>query len=189
MVINKIIDEQSRQIIHDHLTGLCLDGYCYAFAIAMHKSLGWQIIGLMQGEVIRHAAVIDLDGNIWDCRGKVTTEEFGKPFKIKFPYETRLITEDVLKLVAPSLAEQEIFIESLSKKAQMVWPDLPWNSDTLVVRMRTFAKELEALSRKHGLWIYGNFPTALPSIAEEDGEEKGYTLETVLGGYMINRSL
>lgn len=183
------IDSEARGTLHAILIGLCLDGECYAFAIAMHRCLGWPMIGLMQGELIRHAAVIDPDGNIWDCRGIVSREEFGEPFGIKFPYETRPITEEKLKAVAPVLYNYDHFIESLSKKAQMVWPDLPWKSDTLVARVRAFTEELEALSRKHNLWIYGNFPTALPAIAEGDGEEKGYALEAVMGGYVINRLL
>ncbi|HBI50598.1 MAG TPA: hypothetical protein DDY21_01980 [Candidatus Moranbacteria bacterium] len=188
-MVSNNLESDLREILHSIIIGLCLDGECYAFAIAMHRCLSWPMIGLMQGELIRHAGVVDPDGNIWDCRGKVGEKEFGEPFlDIKFPYETRPITEEQLKVVAPLLSNREPFIESLSKKAQMVWPELPWKSDTLVVRVRAFAEELEALSRKHSLWIYGNLPTALPAIAEGDGEEKGYALKAVMGGYMINRS-
>jgi len=188
MVSNEL-ESDLRETLHVTFIRLCLDGECYAFAIAMHRCLGWPMIGLMQGESIRHAGVIDPDGNIWDCRGKISKEEFGEPFLgIKFPYETRPITEEKLRVLVPMLSNRDHFIESLSKQAQMVWPEFPWKQDTLVVRVRAFAEELEALSRKHGLWIYGNFPTALPSIAEENGEEKGYKLETVRGSYMINRS-
>lgn len=187
MISNKL-ETELRETLQAILISLCLDGECYAFAIAMHRCLGWPMIGLMQGELIRHAGVIDPDGNIWDSRGKISKEEFGEPFGIKFPYETRLITEEKLKSVAPMLSNRDHFIESLSKQAQMAWPQLPWKQDTLIVRVRAFAEELEALSRKHGLWIYGNLPTALPAISEGDGEEKGYKLETVRGSYMINRS-
>ena len=189
MISNKI-ESEMKGTLHAILIGLCLDGECYAFAIAMHRCLGWPMIGLMQGKLIRHVGIVDPDGNIWDCRGKITKEEFGKPFLgVKFPYETRPITEDKLKAIAPVLSNREPLIESLSKKAQMVWPELPWKPVTLIVRVRAFAEELEALSRKHGLWLYGNFPATLPAIAEGHGDEKGYCLEAVMSGYMINRIL
>lgn len=186
MITYKALDIETRENMHDMLIGLCLDGQCYAFAIAMHRCLGWPMVGLMQGLVIRHAAVIDPDGSLWDCRGKMNKEDFGKPYGIKFPYELKTITEAELNVTNPI---SEPFIASLSRMVQSVWPELPWRSNTLIMRVRVFAEELEALSRKHNLWIYGNFPATLPAIAEGDEDEKGYALSgTITGGYMISRT-
>ncbi len=175
-----------KETVHEMLIAMCLDGQCYAFAIALHRCLGWPMVGLMQENVIRHACVSDLEGNLWDCRGMVNKEEFGRPFGITFPYDLNPVTEKDLNSKVPI---SEPLIESLSKMAQTVWPDLPWKSDTFLVRVRAFAEDLEALSRKHELWIYGNSPNMLPAIAEGVGDEKGYTLESVISGYVINRSL
>ncbi|KKT24476.1 MAG: hypothetical protein UW11_C0046G0001, partial [Parcubacteria group bacterium GW2011_GWA2_43_9b] len=73
--------------------------------------------------------------------------------------------------------------------AQAVWPSLPWRIESSKDRIFSFVSELEALSRKHNLWIYGSIPTMLPTIAEGQGDEFGYQLATTLDGlnFTINR--
>ena len=54
--------------------------------------------------------------------------------------------------------------------------------------MLAFAADLERISRKHKLWIYGSVPTCLPAIDEGERDEAGYGVKTSLdGSYTINR--
>lgn len=176
------------ETLHSMLIAMCLDGECYAFAIALSRGLGWPMMGLIHKNEIRHAAVLTPDEKFWDARGAVNEAEFGKPFGVLPPYDLRPITEDDLQRVKPV---HEYLMESILKKAQIVWPNLPWKADALKYRVLLFAKELEELSRKHGLWIYGSFPTALPVITEGQGNETGYELKPTIDGssFFFNRTL
>ena len=159
-----------------------LDGNCYPFAIALHRALGWPIIGLMHGDIIRHALVQNPEDEIYhDVRGPVAKEEIGDPFDDIFPpYELRPLKEEDLRQVQRTPAESqltEVFSLRTIRVAEILFPDLPWK-DPFQERVYRFAKELETLSRKHGLWIRGTVPTALPLLTEmSENELTGYLLE------------
>lgn len=168
------------------ITAAFLEGECYAFAIALHRDLGWPMVGLMEKGTVWHAAVRDPEGNLWDARGRVSKEEFGGPFGFGPLFNLKTITEKDLFDIRPVT---DISICRASKTAQTLWPDLPWKPHTLRCRVLSFAEELEAVSRKHGFWIRSMFQGYRPVIAEGDGDESGYQLEMTLdGGYAIDRS-
>jgi len=186
MIKIKELEPEYREATHSFLVGVCLEGGRYAFAIALSRGLGWPMVGLFHKDEIRLAAVSGPDGTLRDVVGLVNEAELGKQFGI---YELRPITEEDLKTVEPI---DEYLVQSILRKAQIVWPDLPWKPDiSLRSKVDSFAKELEQLSRKHGFWIYGNFPTALPIITEEHGEEAGYELRPTMDGFsfFFNRFL
>jgi len=163
----------------------CLERDSYTFAIALSRGLNWPIIGLIKGDLIRHAVLIGSDGMYWDARGPVTEDELGKQFGILPSYKVQQINEEDLMAAQP-ISEVDIYF--ISKKAQAIWPDLPWAENTLKSRTLAFAADLERISRKHGLWIYGFIPNFPPVIVESEGNEAGYSVKTDLdGSYTINR--
>lgn len=184
-VLVKPLGQEGRDLFKALISG-CLDGECYALAIALSRGLGLPIIGLMQGDVIRHAVIRNPDGTFWDARGAVSEKNLGHPFGISPPYDLKLISEEDLFAVKPIT---QITIDFILGAAQAVWPHLPWKIQSLKDRVTSFTSELEALSRKHGLWIYGSIPTMLPAIAQGQGDETGYQLSTTIDGltYTINR--
>lgn len=183
----KPLRREDHERIHAMLIGMCLDGHCYALAIALSRGTGWPMVGLMEGKVIRHALVVKPGGLLWDARGGVIGEaEIARPFNIKPPYELRPVSEDDLNAIKPI---GEAMIESVLRKAQVVWPELPWRRDTPRARVLAFTCDLERLSRKHGLWVRACFPATPPVIAEGVGDERGYKLEQTVDGlsYTIDR--
>jgi len=184
-VIVKSLNREGRDLFKSVISG-CLDGECYTLAIVLSRGLGLPMVGLMQGDVIRHAVIRNPDGTFWDARGAVNEEELGKPFGISPPYDLKSITEEDLFAVKPIT---QITIDFILGAAQAIWPSLPWRVQSLKDKVISFASELEALSRKHGFWIYGSTPTMLPAIAQGQGDEVGYQLSTTIDGltYMINR--
>ena len=182
----KKIEPENYEILHSMIVGACLDGDCYTLAIALSRGTGWPMIGLMENNIVRHAAVHNPDGMFWDARGAVSEEQFGQPFGTPPPYNLKPVTEVELVAIKPI---SEFAIDFVLKMSQAIWPDLPWKPDTLKARVIFFVEELEELSRKHNLWIYGCIPTSLPMIAEGQGDESGYKLEPTMDGlsYTINR--
>ncbi len=183
------MEPEARETIKTMVEAAFLDGDCYILAIALFRGTGWPMIGLMVGDIVRHAAVRNPDGiykMFWDARGAVGEEQFGEPFGISPPYILKPVTEKEFTVIKPV---SEFAINLALKMSRAVWPDLPWKPDTLKVKVISFAEELEELSRKHGLWIYGCIPAALPVIAEGQGDETGYELKLTMEGlsYMINR--
>jgi len=163
----------------------CLDGECYTFAIALSRGLGWSIIGLMKKKnVVRHVVLIDHNGKYWDARGPITEDEIGEPFGILPPYNFKPIAEEDIISNRPV---SEIDIDSISKKAQAIWPDLPWRKNTLKPRAIAFAADLERISKKHKLWVCGSIQRSLPMITEGEEDEVGYVIRINLdGSYTIN---
>ena len=162
-----------------------IHGQCYYFALALHRGLEWTLVGLMEGETVVHAGVRSPEGKFWDGRGEISVDEFVRPFTRDDSWVISEVTEVMLvrKIV------QEHLVEYFQKKAQGVWPELPWKTTSCQEQISSFADELEALSRKHGLWIYGSIPTMLPMVAEGYGDEAGYEITMQANGdsYTINR--
>ncbi len=178
-IIHKIHPETiDWRILRDLCLSLYLDDECYAFATALHQGLDWPILGLMNGEEIRHAVVQDPDGVLHDARGPLTEEELGDPFAVFPPYDLRPITMDDLRRKGEPSIVREGSVRNARKLAEMLWPELPWIG-SLAARVRAFADELEALSRKHKLWIRASVPAVPPIIADGDDAESGYLVNPV----------
>lgn len=170
------------QTLHDLCLSMYLDGECYAFAIALHQGLGWPLAGLMDGEIIRHAAVWGPDGMLHDARGAIPVEEVGHPFGLTWPYDIRAITEGDIRGESTAPESRTYRVNNARRTAEALWPDLPWR-ESLEARVRAFVDELEELSRKHECWIRSPTPANPPIIAigNGDGDESGYTISQVLG--------
>ena len=183
--IFKELDTESHEALHDIYEGMFLHGECYAFAIALSRGTGWPMVGFMQGDVVWHAGVRRPDGMLHDVRGAVCAEEFGRPFDTPSPLLIP-VSEDMLRAIKPI---GEMIIATASRIAQALWPDLPWKTDTLVVRVQAFAAALEKLCREHGFWIRGATPGSSPMIAVSGDDEGGYVLEPNGFMYTIDRYL
>jgi hypothetical protein len=179
------LKEKDRTSLIGMFGSIFLDGECYAFAIALHQGLGCPLIGLMEGDVIRHAGVRCPNGGIRDVRGELTEDNFGDHF-LSAPHLIRDISIDELYLTRPI---DEISIMRARRLAEAAWPDLPW-IQSLAKNMKAFTDELEKLSRKHGIWIRSCVPASPPHLSYGDDAESGYELLPALdgGGFTINRS-
>jgi hypothetical protein len=154
------------------------DGQCYAFATALHLGTGWPLVGLMDGEVIRHAGVRGENGLIYDVRSAFTDEDFGRDY-LSPPYVIRDLSEADLWDTYP--IDDEAISQS-RRLAEVLYPALPWQ-DSLEARMFAFGSALEKLSRKHRIWVRAAYPTARPHLSLGDGEETGYELFYTADGH------
>ena len=167
-----------------------LYGMCYAFAIALHHGLGWPMVGprVEPGEQMWHVALRRPDGRLHDARGPLSDQEFGVPFARDCgTYVLVDVTEAELQNMK---FHNDHMIVHARRVAEHTWPELPWK-ETRSTRLVAFADELEALSRKHGLWLRAPFPNTPPVISESGDAEDGYTLTPMLGGlgFTIDRRL
>lgn len=185
--------ERSRDLkrLQETYTGGFLHGGCYVFALALHQGLGWPMVGLIRNERghdrIRHAAVRNPDGRLFDIRGYITEEEIGTPFSYEPPYDLREITIADLEANAHT---QSYSIKRARNIAEILWPELPWR-EKRISKVTAFADELEALCRKHKFWIRAPVPAQAPILTQEEGDESGYVLRPTFDGlsYTINRRL
>ena len=183
-------DKEIMEFMRDVCKSMFLDGECYAFAIALHRDLDWPIFGLMRDNKIRHAFLrpANVHGDIFfDARGYVAKEKLCKPFGIEQPCELRQIEEKDLYFNRPILSNS---IDKARQFAEIIWPDLPWKEGTRADKILTFAKELEALSKKHNLWIRASFLGTPPLLSEGCGDES-YSLKIMADWftYSIDRKI
>lgn len=171
----KKIDEESSEILYGIVGSPYLDGECYAFATALHEGLGWQLVGLINGDEIRHAAVRSPEGVLYDVRGAVSEEEFGRPFSYTPPYQLREVDVKELYRSGESDEVRRLSVATARKLAETVWPELPWK-DSAAKRSIAFCDELEALCRKHNLWIRAPYPGAKPILTTGGDDEGGYEI-------------
>ena len=167
-----------------------LEGECYAFAIAVHRGTGLPIVGLMEGTVPRHAFVSWTQKNaLVDVRGEhgINCMELGRPFHHQPPYDLQDINEGRLFGQRPV---HDTAITAAGRWAEMLMPHLPWKKSR-ISRVSKFCDELEALCRKHKLWIRSPYPAAKPILYEADNDEAGYSLQPTATGtsYAIDRRL
>ena len=183
--LGKEADEFLRQMCK----GIYLDGECYAFAIALHRRIGWPIVGLLDDETVRHAVVscdsLHIDDEYFDARGGVVEVDLGRPFEMRPPYNLQYVTEEDLFAIRPI---QDASIHRAARMAELLWPDLPWKN-SWVSKIRAFAEDLESVSRKHGLWIRTAVPGSPPMLAEAGGDESGYLFRPTDDSmtYSVNR--
>ncbi len=187
----KSLDPETKEFLENLIRGTYLDGACYELACALYRGLDWKLVGLIQkmdgGVVVRHAAVRYPNGGFFDARGRVTEDEFIRPFG---PGEIREfpLQDDLRKLTRPIM---EHSISMAGKLAMSLWPELPWNKNTYVNSLLAFVNDLEKVCRRHGFWLYAPVPNpaSWPQISIGDGDEAGYVvLPTGNGSYAINRS-
>ncbi len=166
-VIYKPLDREDWDGLHSLAMSVHLDGECYLFAIALHRALGWPLIGLMSSDVIRHALLKCGDEVYFDVRGNVLYTGIGEPFDMVPPYDLREIQEKDLAQMRPFT---DFNLETVIWMAQALWPELPWKSGPLV-EAKAFLEELDTLCKKHRKWIRAPLPTTLPIICESHGDE------------------
>ncbi len=154
------------------------DGQCYAFAAALHLGTGWPLVGLMDGEVIRHTGVRGKDGLIYDVRGAFTDADFGRDY-LSPPYVIRNISVGDLRRRKPI---EVTALRRARRLAEVLYPALPWQN-SLEARMLAFASALEELSREHDIWVRGAHPMARPHLSHGDGKETGYELFYTADGH------
>jgi len=190
-IIHQVLEGEDREILHNMLVSRCLDGQCYEFAIALNRLTSWSLWALSSSEyAIRHVLVRDAEGVLWDVRGPLRDRiEIGRPFGVREPYDLYEVTlDDILRVRRVS----DDAIESCTHVIEVLWPSVARTGSRLH-RQEAFIRELEALSRKHNIWIRA--PTEAqhlwPFLSEAFGEEVGYTIAPSMdaNAYMINRRL
>ena len=170
-VLVQRLEGKARNLLHSTVVGIFLDGECYAFAIALHRALGWPIYGLAtEDHSVRHACVRTPHGKYFDARGEVSDKDLGRPFSAPEPLTLRPITEETLEAVRPV---HERTIVQARHYAEMLWPDLPW-PDSFSAQVSAFLAELEILSDKHRVWIRSPYPASRPVLSRSMGDEQGY---------------
>lgn len=178
--------EEYRAFLIGTQTDTYLHGECYAFAMALHKGLGWQMVGLMNDQVPEHVGVRSPDGRIFDARGYVTEDTFAQPY-LRPPYIFQNVEEDDLRSIRP-VHEHSIYRATCF--AEMIWPELPWTTPTSS-RILAFVDALEQLSRAHGIWIRESSPSSFPLIYVGDETEKGYQIRPFMSArtFSLERQL
>lgn len=187
MITLKQLDEEERESLRAMAESIYLDGECYAFAIALHRGLGWQMRAL-RTDTIRHVLLRDArDGSFWDVRGRVKLKDIGTPFGIQEFGLLDPVGESDLFAIR---RVDDLSISRAAWMAQALWPHLPWK-DGVMQKYAAFLRELELLSQKHGVYLYASLPTAWPVLTEAAGGEVGYAFKPSVTGpsYFINRQL
>ncbi len=187
MQINKP-DPDIEEFLKGLLRQTYLDGQCYELAIALNRGLDWELVGLLQEHVVRHAAVRHPEGGYFDARGHVTEDEFIKPFG-NGTITTFNLQDDLRRLTRP-IPEHSIMMAG--KLVMSAFPYLPWKHESYISAIREFVEDLEKLSRKHGFWLIGQLPasSSWPRIVVAHDDEEGYEIEPIGNGdYVINRKL
>lgn len=180
------IKKKDRKLLHA-MAGTFLHGQCYAFALAVHAGTGWDLCGLMNGDIIQHVGVRDLKGRFFDARGFVEESDIVVPFSREFD------TTCKFKKVAPEdlHAAKEMPKEVLSQArrwAELLFPELPW-PDTERQYIADFLLELENLCKARGFYICSKIPDVPISIYRMDGDEKGFEMQMcIAGGAFFNRT-
>ncbi len=177
---------EDHELLRSLFRSTYLDGECYAFAIALHRGLNWPIVGLMKGDVVWHAGVRSPDDRVHDIRGFLTEDEFGGHF-LSPPFTFHNVSESDLLAIRPV---HDYTIKHARRLAEVLWPDLPWIEST-ASKITAFTDELEALCRKHGLWIRGAVPANPPRLFIGGGDEGGYEVRPTIDGiaYTIDQYL
>lgn len=190
-IFHQVLEGEDREILHSMLVGRCLDGQCYEFALALRRLTGWSLWALSSHEhAIRHLLVKDEEGVLWDVRGPLRDlQEIGQPFGVDQPYDLYEVTVDDIRRVRRIDADA---IETCMRVIEVLWPNVA-RTESRMRRQEAFLRELEELSRAHGIWVRA--PTEAqhmwPILTEAFGEEVGYTMAPSLdaNAYMFHRRL
>ena len=143
-----------------------------AFAIALHRALGWKIVGVLDGDKLVHAGLLDEGENcLFDARGRVGGGFCADTLKD--------MTESELYTLKPT---SEAEIGEALQRAKVLWPTLPWKEGEPADRHVAFLRELEELSRKHNVWVTPIHAVTPPLVSESEGTEMGYDLRALWTG-------
>lgn len=165
-------------------------GNCYDLAVALHRELEYSLLGIKdETGHICHAGVRLPSGDLFDIRGpQEDPDVFMEPFR-----------GPNSKLEIVSITEKDLFdithihdesIEIASRRAQMLWPELPWKKGCFRDRVYTFLKELGDLCEKHSLIIRAPFPAQQPVVSDFYGDEKLVMTPSFDGGsYFFDRKI
>jgi len=153
-----------------------LGGLCVALAVAIHRRTGWPLIAArnVRGE-LQHAGVRTPEGLCMDVRGEMSEWHFMTPFiaSAVVPVdEGTLLRED------PKIGEEDI--ADADGRLPSMFPALPGESSR-AGRMMAFADDLEAICRKHGIWLRDDGPHGMV-VYEGDGDESGFRLSFGMAG-------
>lgn len=185
------LEDRDREILEGFTYSRFLHGECYGFAIALHRALGWKMVGMVQEDKkIVHVALKQPEGKLYfDARGSFDEECIGELYSITTSWTLQEVTEEKLKETCAPSTNENVIAEALHT-AFLLWPDLPWLSEENlpVYPVLQFLKELTELSRKYDLWITPRTPTTLPSLREgNEGDEYRLHPHTHTNAYMLDR--
>lgn len=166
-------DREGFKCLREMCVQTFLHGHCYEFAAALNEGLGWPMIGFMHQDTVFHVGVLTPKGMLFDVRGPVYEERFGEPYGLRGPLALQQVTLENLRAIRPVTDEG---IGSARRMAEILFPRLPWK-ESHASKVLKFVDELEALSRKHGLWIRAPFPAQPPIIEKGDDAEAGYLIQ------------
>lgn len=177
---------EDHRLLHEIHIGGFLRGECYAFAIALHRGLGWPLVGLMQQGVAQHAGVRSPHGPLYDIRGPLSEHQFAAKY-VNPPFYFQELTEKDLYATRPI---DDIVIRRARFVAEAIWPNLPW-IDAIAPKVKAFVDALEKLSREHGFWVSGATPIQMPILFAAEGDEDGYDVRVTMNGrhHTIERRL
>lgn len=170
--------EKELRLIREMWAPMFLEGECEAFAKALHRGLGWPIVGLMRDDRIVHVLVKRPDGAFHDARGIVQGAELGAPFGVRQVYDIRPFEENEMGSFG-----HERMIQKAMHVAMMLWPDLPWKPDGTLTQMFTFVDALEKLCQEYQCSLWSPSSETHPIIVSPAiGDEAGYTLKPLASG-------
>jgi hypothetical protein len=190
------LDADTLEFLQRLMTQTYLDGRCYELAIALHRGLGWSLVGLQQRTqedgvettCIRHAGVMSPDRWFFDARGRVANEDVDTPFGSNLEYVDFELESDLRSHTRPI---EELFISQAGKLAMSLWPALPWKKDTYIQSVVTFLNDIEQVCRRHGFWLIAPCGAATwPMIVPAEEADADYELiPNGVGSYVANPKL
>lgn len=175
----KFSTKEDRSILLSGVYGKYLHGRCYAFAIALYEGLSLPLVGIQVGNEIIHAGVKSGDGLYRDVRGDLTFEEFIQGFDISSEFMVRDTSREELEelyAMKVRVSLDRAFIDRARTHAESLWSSWEWK-DSKVKKMERFVGDLDALCKKHGIWIREQFPASPSIIYFGDEVEAGYDLK------------
>lgn len=177
------LGERDQSNMAELLKSTFLDGGCGYLALALHTGLGWPLIEARVDGKFIHYAVRTPKDKFWDARGEVDDKhQLVETFGVRGQITVIDTTEEKLRAFAEFEYDDDHQVQSALGYAQVVWPELPWKSETPRCRVQAFAHQLEKLSREHGIWIREGM------VYIGDESENGYSLQTTISGFTFGLS-
>lgn len=169
------LDDRDQQDA-DAILDIYLDGECYPFAAALCQLTCFEMVALATSEhPLRHVAVRDTDGRLYDARGLVSEKDFGGPFGVLPPYQLNAVTVEDLRRVRP-VSEPDI--ARALRIIEAMWPQLVRCPSEEAQQTEAFLEGLEALSKKYGRYVRGAFPGTPAQIYPLEGDDVRYAYKT-----------
>lgn len=171
------------------LIGRYMAGYCVAWAIARKRSLdSHELVGIWRGPELMHAGTRINDQTYFDVRGKISMGEFVQGWG---GCTLRTNTEKELLVADPKITEDDIDLALFH--LELLYPEHTplYPLSRRRRRLDVFVRELENLSKAHGIYLRSDLPKGKTIIAYEAyGDEKGYEINwTLTGSAFLDRIL